>query len=280
MSTIEQECTQKRNDILACAQRLADVGSHYLWGANGEKPGTGSVAYAPVVLDASKPEQSTFCAATITVANVVYVCAGRFRHKDLSAASPSKKIALTSGSPVNKQDPSISKLFEFIDKNAKNPGSQIGWPSDLTPRLVKGDSIMDYDTGTDVTNGVVWGEGCDDTQHFDCGGFVRYVVRKVCGVAIDGISGDPGKKNPHGEALGTQLNEGDTMLPADILVYAGHIAFAVGAPAKPYNPHSKYALAQAESADYGVNYNKTHSQKAQKCIRLSPSTLLNRKIRT
>jgi hypothetical protein len=52
----------------------------------------------------------------------------------------------------------------------------------------------------------------------------------------------------------------------------------MGAPAQPYNPHTNYALAQAESAVYGVNYNKTHSQKAQKCIRLSPSTLLNRKI--
>jgi hypothetical protein len=281
MGTLEQECTQKRNDILAYAKGLADDGAHYLWGANGEKPATsGSVLYAPVILDADTPEESCFCAATITVQKVVYVCAGRYRHKDLATSPPSKKVALTKGSPVNKQDPSISKILDFINKNANRPGAQVGWGSDLTPRKVKGDSITDYDTQpqTDITDGVVWGEGCDDTQHFDCGGFVRYVVRNVCGVPIGGIADNPDKKNPFGDPLGTLVAEGETVLPADILSYSGHIAFAIGATSQPYNIHTSYAVAQAESAVYGVNYGKTHSQKSQKCIRLSPSTLLNRKI--
>ena len=162
--------------------------------------------------------------------------------------------------------------------NARAPSSQVGWSSDLTPRVVKGDSITDYDTGTNVTNAVVWGEGCDDTQHFDCGGFVKYVVSKVCGAWIEGISAKPDMPNLVGEPMGTLVAEGDPILPADILVYAGHIAFAIGSTSQPYNKSQGYPVAQAESAVYGVNYGKTHSQKSQKCIRLSPSTLLRRKV--
>jgi hypothetical protein len=273
---LEQQCVQKRNDILSYAKRLADDGAHYLWGASGEKPSAnGAVQYAPVLLDGNKPEQTTFCAATITVSNVLYVCAGRFRHADLVSSKPSKKIATPPVGPPEAD--SLKELRAFIDKNGNNPSSQMGWGTDLTPRLVKGDDIMDYSTGTNVTNLVVWGEGCDDTQHFDCGGFVRHVVRKVCGVSIDGISASPEKKNIHGEPTGTLVAEGDDMLPADILVYAGHIAFVVGSPTQQYSKINNYALAQAESAVYGVNYGKTHSQHSQKCIRLSASTLLNKK---
>ena len=74
------------------------------------------------------------------------------------------------------------------------------------------------------------------------------------------------------------MEEGDPILPADILVYAGHIAFAIGSPSQSYSKLTKYALAQAESAVYGVNYSRTHSQQSQKCIRLSASTLLNKKM--
>lgn len=273
---LEQQCIQKRNDILAFAKSLSDDGAHYLWGAGGEKPGAnGTVKYAPVVLDSDKVEQTTFCAATITVGGVVYVCAGRFRHKDLATAQPREKIAMPRTGPPAAVP--LKELLRFIDKNSKTPSTQIGWGTDLTPRMVKGDQIMDYSTGTNVTDLVVWGEGCDDTQHFDCGGFVRYVVRKVCGVSIDGISANPGKANIHGEPMGSLVAEGDDMLPADILVYAGHIAFAIGSPAQKYSSVTDYSLAQAESAVYGVNYGKTHRQHSQKCIRLSPSTLLNRK---
>lgn len=273
---LEQQCNQKRSDILAYAKSLADDGAHYLWGAGGEKPAaSGTVQYAPVVLDSAKFEQTTFCAATITVAGVVYVCAGRFRHKDLASTTPREKIPLPRVGPP--QAGPMKELVTFIDKNSKTPAAQIGWGTDLTPRQVKGDKIMDYSTKTDVTDLVVWGEGCDDTQHFDCGGFVRYVVKKVCGVSIDGISANPDKKNVHGEPMGSLVAEGDDMLPADILVYAGHIAFAIGSPSQKYSMVTDYALAQAESAVYGVNYGKTHSQHSQKCIRLSASTLLNKK---
>jgi hypothetical protein len=150
----------------------------------------------------------------------------------------------------------------------------------LTPRLVQGDSIMDYMTSpaTNLTGAVVWGEGCDDTQHFDCGGFVRHVVRKVCGLPIDGISDNPERLNLVGEKMGSLVAEGDPMLPADILVYPGHIAFATEKCAgQNYNKHQAYEVAQAESAVFGVNV-KQRGGTSQKCIRLSTSTLLNKKI--
>src|ERR1700693_1555174 len=151
MDSAEQLCNQKRTDILAYAKRLADDGAHYLWGAAGDKPSTnGAVRYAPVVLDPDRPELSSFCAATITVSNVVYVCAGRFRHDGLATAKPAKKIAVPSVGPP--EDLSRRELLAFIEKNGKNPASQVGWGFDLTPRVVKGDSIMDYSTSTNVTN--------------------------------------------------------------------------------------------------------------------------------
>jgi cell wall-associated NlpC family hydrolase len=280
MESWEKECVQKRTDILNYCRRLADDGAHYLWGAEGEKPRTaGAVAYAPISLDASQLNQTTFCAATKTVGGVVYVCAGRFRHSGLSTAKPSRKVAILPNQPT--VDDSVKKdLQDFIQKYSGTPGAQVGWGSDLTPRLVKGDSIMDYSTVpfTDITNAVVWGEGCDDTQHFDCGGFVRYVVQKVCGVSIAGISANPEKANPVGEKMGSALADDDIMLPADILVYAGHIAFATEKCAgMKYNKHQSYEVAQAESAAYGVNV-KSRGGTSQKCIRLSPTTLLNRKI--
>ena len=77
MDSLEQQCIQKRNDILAYCKRLADDGAHYLWGAAGDKPSTnGAVQYAPVVLDPNQPAQTCFRAATITVTiSPWYTCA-------------------------------------------------------------------------------------------------------------------------------------------------------------------------------------------------------------
>ncbi len=98
--SVEQLCTQKRNDILSFAKRMADDGAHYLWGANGEKPAAnGTVSYAPVVLDTDKLQETCFCAAIINYGGVQYVCAGRFRHADLRGAQPAQKIAMPKVGP-------------------------------------------------------------------------------------------------------------------------------------------------------------------------------------
>jgi hypothetical protein len=276
----ENECNQKRTDILTLAKNLASDGAHYLWSAGGDKPtADGPVYFAPVVLDAGKLEQTSFCAAAIDSQGFTYVCAGRFQHPGLQSEKPSKKIAVLPGVSANGDDASIKLLQDFIQKYSKLPGTQVGWAAGLTPRVIQGQKVMNYLTvpATNLAGALVWGEGCDDTLHFDCGGFIRYVVRKVCNISISGMSDDPGKKNHHGEAMGELVNEGDLMLPADILVYPGHIAFATETNQfHPYNPHGEYEVAQAESAAFGVNV-KRRKKISTKCIRLSASTLLNRK---
>ena len=267
----EVAVAQKRSQILMMAQRMADEGAHYLWGAEGHKPTKEKqYLYAPVVLDKARIGETSFCAATLTVGGVVYVCAGRCLHPDLKKVSPQAKVVDTPQSDAN--------LASFVDKYGGKANSQYGWGFELTPRVIKGDKIMDYSRNVDLTGKVAWGEGCDDTLHFDCGGFVRWIVKQVCGCSIAGISmGDPSKMvNTWGKPLGTLVAEGDTVLPADILVYTGHIAFATGVPPTPYSKTGTYNLAQAESATEGVNYGKPHRATNQKCIRLSESTLLGR----
>jgi len=258
MATAEQ----RRQEILRTAEGLD--GAHYLWGAEGMKPSRTSGAFAPVVLD--RPAEATFCAATITVSGQIFVCAGRcFRR--------------TGGGLIAAPD-SDPLLKTFLTQWAGKPHSQYGWGDPLTPRLVKGDKIMDYTRGIDLTNKVVWGEGCDDTLHFDCGGFVRWVVKRVCGVTIAGIShlDDPATMlTPNNKPMATKVKPGDPLLPADIFVYDGgkHIAFAIADRNPTYieNSTSSYKVAQAECATDGVNYGKEHSGKATKCIRLSDDAL-------
>lgn len=126
-------------------------------------------------------------------------------------------------------------------------------------------------TKTDITDKVVWGEGCDDTMHFDCGGFVKWIVRQTCKILIEGIA--PAGKNAHGQVLGTLLDEGDAMLPADILVYKNHIGFAIADRGETYSKVTSYALAQAECATLGVTYGTVHTQTNLRCIRLTDSVL-------
>lgn len=260
-----------RGEIISLAQRLAVDGAHYLWGAEGLKPSSGTrQLFAPVVLSKDKIDQTCFCAATLTVDKVLYVCAGRCRHPEVTKITPAPQVV---DSP--KDDGNVQR---FIDKYQGKSDAQYGWGLDLTPRVIRGDKIMDYTRNLDLTDKLVWGEGCDDTLHFDCGGFVRYVVKKVCGTSIQGISGvpDPSKMmNSHGKPIATLVAEGDQLLPADILVYSGHIGFATGVPVSQYSKTGSYNLAQAESATLGVTFGKPHNARNLKCIRLSESTLLN-----
>ena len=66
----------------------------------------------------------------------------------------------------------------------------------------------------------------------------------------------------------------DATLPADLLIYPGHIAFAIGSPVTSGSKVA-YALAQAEASVYGVTYGKTRSDTPTQRIRLTDSTLLN-----
>lgn len=268
--TNEEMCNLKRIDILALAIRLAADGAHYLWSAEGHKPTKAARNLAPAVLSKDQADKTCFCAATLTYGGVVYVCAGRCLHPDLAGIAPTPKVV---NSP--KDD---GNLQRFIDKYGSNLDAEYGWGFELTPRVVKGDSIMDYTRNVDLTGQVVWGEGCDDTLHFDCGGFVRYVVNQVCDVPIAGISANPTQPNSKGKPMGRVLTEGEMVMPADILDYGGHIGFATGVPQLAYSKNAYYGLAQAESATVGVTFGYVHKAANKQCIRLSDSTLLNMSI--
>ena len=263
MATAEQ----RRQEILNFAQGLARDGAHYLWGAEALKPSRTSGGFAPVALD--QPANATFCAATNTVGGQVFVCAGRCSRR-------------TGGGLIASPD-NNTLLKAFIAQWAGKPHSQYGWGDELTPRLVKGKDVRDYQGGIDLTDQVVWGEGCDHTLHFDCGGFVRWVVLQVCGVVIKGISGLPDPATmltPKHTPMARLVKAGETLLPADIVVYDGgtHIAFAIADDKPLYVEGSKssYKVAQAECATDGVTYGGPHSAKATKCIRLSDDALTSK----
>jgi hypothetical protein len=274
---------KQRKAILALAKQQADEGAHYLWGAQGMRPSsTNPHAFAQVVLTRTVDalghsiKDTTFCAATTSVEGLVSVCAGRCYHPRLAKGECTSILV-----PAPEGDALIGK---FIDAYKDNTTAQYNWGFTRTPRKVLGNA-MDYTTSTPqkLDGMMVWGEGCDDTRHFDCGGFVKWIVQQVCGVNLEGISQNPSRKNALGDPIGRFLQQGEMVEPADILVYAGHIAFATGEPlaAAPesllYSTTQRYLVAQADCAVFGVNYGQMHDQKNQNCIRLSDSTLLGHK---
>jgi cell wall-associated NlpC family hydrolase len=282
----EEQIRQKRQAILDLAQRLAKDGAHYLWGGNGDRPGEGDVKLANAVLDPANPQNTIFCAASNQADGRTNVCAGRFRAPGLPPPpSPATdRLALAKGATVNSSSPAMQALLKFIDQYKTRPNSQTAWGFDLTPRVLLGSGIIDYGAGgKDITGSVVWGEGCQGTQHFDCAGFVRHVVLKVCGVSIAGITDGAARAmaanvkevKAWGAPVGTLLAEGDPMEPADILIYPGHIAFAIAGPGVSYRKAAPYAVAQADCACFGVNYNVVHAQASTACVRLSSRVLIN-----
>jgi hypothetical protein len=271
LTAIEQECADRRAAIIAQAKLLCTQGGHYLWGAQGQKPApSGPVILANPILDSANLANTQFCAATLNG----NVCAGRFRAHDVWLQLPVQKIWNTLTDDVSK----------FVKANAANPGAQVGWTGGLTPRCILGytnndaqGSPTDYEGGGPLLNKVVWGEGCDDTQHFDCNGFVQYVVQMVCGVSVRGFESITDQRpvmNKFGQPLGTVVKTGEEFLPADVLCFKGHVAFVLDGGAA-YAVGAPYTVVHAESAVYGLNFGKSKGGH-YKCIRLSPSTILNR----
>lgn len=273
LTALEQECADRRAAIIKQAKAVCDQNGHYLWGGHGQKPApNGPITLADPVLDTANLANTQFCAAVLNG----NVCVGRFRAPPVRVQSPVQKIWNTMTDDVAK----------FVKSNAANPGAQVGWNGGLTPRCVKGyagndaqGSPTDYEGGGPLLNSVVWGEGCDDTQHFDCNGFVQYVVRLACGQSILGFESITDQRpvmNKLGQPLGSVVKAGEEFMPGDLLCYKGHVAFVLdGGPA--YAVGAPYTVVHAESAIYGLNYGKTKGGH-YKCIRLSASTLLNRPV--
>jgi len=255
-----------RQRILSVAKQLADEGAHYLWGGDGEVPNAQNLAlFAPPVLSTEPTRDLAFCAAKKMVERMPFVCSGR-----CYAVANGRNFLV----PFPERD---QRLAAFISRYAN--ASQTNWGTDLTPRKVLGSGAgapvnYNVDPPLNLNGQVVFGEGCDDTKHFDCYGFVNWIVQLVCGVKITRGTSIPLLKNPSGDPIGTLLAANDATLPADLLIYPGHIAFAIGSPVTSGSKVT-YSLAQAEASIYGVTYGKSRSDTPTQRIRLTDSTLLN-----
>jgi hypothetical protein len=281
--TFEEQCDAKRAEILRKAQKYVADGIHYLWGAGGQIPSpAGPVKLVSPILDGDQIKEATFCAAVNRVSNRDWVCTGRFRHADVK--SPFEKVAIPAGLQPNETSPSVKALRAFIDR-APTLGDQYAWntKSELTPRRVLGD-VKDYGHGEALLEGaVVWGESCNGVAHFDCGHFVQKVVREVCGTPLESedLRDFFEKQRPatrlFNEPMYDEVNPGNPMRPADILVYRRHYAFAISNEFETFRPVSRYKVVQAESATFGGNFGKIHKgESLLGCVRLSGVTLLNR----
>ena len=276
-----------RQRILEIARRQALDGAHYLWGANGDMPSLhGPLGYAEWVLSkvSTTPEHTiedtTFCAAInyvpIDPAGVgpafPFVCAGRC----FAVGSRWNAIIPKANARTN------ANLNKFIDQWQSKPDAQYHWGVDLTPRKVRGKGQgepMAYGAADPHLDGVlVWGEGCNETRHFDCWGFVNWVIKEATGVTITRGTPIQRQKGPDGNPAGELLTNDDPVQPADILVYPGHIAFATDGVATIKTPqqgaqYQSFRVAQAESAVSGVNYNTPHDWPTTSRVRLSEAIL-------
>lgn len=273
---LQAMCEDRRKQIMHLAKHLAEQGAHYLWGAEGQTPSSQHPYYFASVTVSRDPaafRSTTFGAASLNVNGEPFVCAGRC----FAVSTPAAAIIANAATD--------KRLREFIDAYHKSPFSPYTYPGRLTPRLIRGTGDgepMDYTKSTPQTKAshghldqtLVWGEACNGKPHFDCGGFVRWVVRQVCAVSIAGISANPTQKNQVGQPMGRKLGPNDTVMKADILVYNGHVALATGDPALPYRTTTRYTVAQADCATNGVNFGQQHDQDNTSCIRLSDSTLI------
>lgn len=246
-----------RQNLLAYARSLADAGAHYLWGGNGEKPRVGGpIGFAHPILSHTTPGDSTFCAAISYVpvpglGMQKFVCAGR-----CFAFMPGGAYAA-----IIHVGPSNPALDAFITRYQNKWDAQYNWGPEPTPRKIQGKG---QGQPTDFNNNsldgtLVWGEGCDDTQHFDCYGFVNLVLQKTCGLDVPRGTNLATLKTATGEAATTTPSTNDAVLPADIFVYDDHIAFATGDPPhwaydQKHNQYLAYPVAQAEMAVQGVTY--------------------------
>jgi hypothetical protein len=139
------------------------IESHYLWGAAGATPNEQDGAHyrtGAVNLDAdanSKEKPSVF-AATCDV-DGHYVCSGNFK----------QFINETGGGYTY---PSDANLTKYLEELRKLPSNSYWYPykGRFTPRVMKGKNLDTDD------NRLVWGEDCRYVRHFDCVGFVNFVL--------------------------------------------------------------------------------------------------------
>ncbi|HKV51454.1 MAG TPA: hypothetical protein VJO52_09655 [Gemmatimonadaceae bacterium] len=289
----------RRKAIIDFACNIAHGGAHYLWGSFGDRP-PASGSFADVNLSTGAYGDATFCAATTSVRDgpkdaggqptvQKYVCAGRFNHKDVAGrlGFPPRSGA----PPVTPPTPgpiaipqNDENLKNFVELYQRNHGAQVGWDSRLTPRKMSGNVIWYGHNNMPLNDCVVWGEGCDDTLHFDCNSFIRYVFNHVCGLNLVQnwqVAALETLTNPWGGKIASLVSEStganpEYVLPGDVFVYEGHTALALAKTRQEYKRSTHYSVVQAESGTEGVNDYHDYPKANTKCLRLTASTLLGR----
>ena len=219
------------------------VGSHYINGGYGATPGNndghphrpGGIALINAFdrldpeLQRTASKNVAVYAAEMTVKRYC-VCAGNF------ATYPGAR-------PAAPGDPD---LLDYLAR-LKNTPDISAWPyffGQWTPRRAFGPGA----NGGDIGGKLVWGAACDGWRHFDCVGFISFVIWQATGKKwANSILGWRMKPNPFaarvfdlpGEMPGS-LEDGDILVKAD-----HHIAFAA----------ADGSLVQAEDTHIGVTIN-------------------------
>jgi hypothetical protein len=219
--------------ILSMSARSLE-GCHYLWGSAGATPGgTEGADYRRglVTLDKNQFDPKGCCVAAARCdADGYYVCGGRWQ--------------TFSGGRAAK--PTDNDLQNYL--SAQKVRAASGLPPEpyfvyFTPRSIK----------TKGTNGTqVWGEDCRGKRHFDCIGFVNFVISLVCRkdrtFGGKGFSGDIAWHKANAKAVKAE----DPAVAGDILAPEGngHIAILL----------MDGYVAQAESTDRGVTITPYRAQ--------------------
>ena len=232
-----------RQNIIDVAKKLS--GCHYLWGSAGASPGSQDGAdYRPGSVTLARPslEVRSPClnAARCDASGSTYVCAGRWRN-------------VPYGRKTDERDPD---LIDFLSKFRAEGWHvyMLGYADakrdyflKLTPRKIVGENISVEDGGGQT----VWGEDCRWIRHFDCIGFINYVLNETTSAPYDNAKNIHGWSNDiDGWVRNTQpVDMGEAPVPGDLLFRKndkggwGHIAFLSG----------DNTVVQAQDAAHGVH---------------------------
>jgi hypothetical protein len=176
---------------------LTLVGSHYLWGSTGATPIVGGGAFyrnpgeddllsVPVTIAPPLLHRRSPCVgAALCTAAGYYVCAGRFRKINGSMISdfndPALLSFLSDCRPTDSRRVRHTRILKQVTYVSRSP--EVGWQSlfmrRLTPRVILGSGVQDIPSGEIITGRAVWGEDCTNVRHFDCLGFIHYVLNHI-----------------------------------------------------------------------------------------------------
>jgi hypothetical protein len=264
---------------LAARQKIVDVamsliGSHYLWGSTGATPyvaagspywlkkkdasGNATQELVSIPVSVARPcldPRSPCVKAAYCEADTPHVCAGRFRKVGGSVINDIDDVVLAS---FLSNCEVVGRDVMFVESGPTSTWQSLFAPR-LTPRVIIGKNITDLDGKTVLSGRAVWGEDCSPKRHFDCIGFISYVLNQATQKYFD-------PKMPWGGGIGDyfkitdEVGLGDAAVPGDI-VFRGeldtdhpenskwhHIAFIT----------ANGKVVQAEMAVTGVHADNTY----------------------